>query len=357
MSRRLVIPGPGRAELVDAPDPELADGQVRIGTGYTGLSAGTELSWFKGTNPFLGRAYDPELGLFADGEPASPYPVTRVGYMETGTVTESRNGAFPVGTRVAAAYGHATGHVADPTADHLVALPADLEPVLGVYVAHMGPICANGVLHAAADAGADRLSGGVEGRRVLVTGAGVVGLLTGLFALHHGAAEVVVVDATETRLKVAESLGMVPMVDGPDAPREVKRRWRHGPRDHGADVAFQCRGQVGSLATALSCLRPQATVVDLAFYQGGADALRLGEEFHHSGLGVRCAQVGRVPRGLAHTWSRARLSAETVHLLRAHGRAVREHLVTDVLPLDEAPAVLADLAARRRHTLGTVFAV
>jgi threonine dehydrogenase-like Zn-dependent dehydrogenase len=146
-------------------------------------------------------------------------------------------------------------------------------------------------------------------------------------------------------------------VDGPDVPREVKRRWRHGPRDHGADVAFQCRGQVASLATALACLRPQGTVVDLAFYQGGADAVRLGEEFHHNGLGVRCAQIGRVPRGLAHTWSRARLSAETVDLLCAHGTAVREHLVTDVLPLAEAPALLADLAARRRHTLGTVFAV
>ena len=26
--------------------------------------------------------------------------------------------------------------------------------------------------------------------------------------------------------------------------------------------------------------------------------LRLGEEFHHNGLSIRCAQIGRVPRGL-----------------------------------------------------------
>ena len=50
------------------------------------------------------------------------------------------------------AYGHRTGYAADPLRDRFVALPADLDPLLGIYVAHMGPICANGLLHAAADA-------------------------------------------------------------------------------------------------------------------------------------------------------------------------------------------------------------
>jgi threonine dehydrogenase-like Zn-dependent dehydrogenase len=138
-------------------------------------------------------------------------------------------------------------------------------------------------------------------------------------------------------------------------PTVLKRRWRHSRADHGADVAFQCRGQPAALALALAAVRPQATVVDLAFYQGGADAVRLGEEFHHNGLSLRCAQIARVPRGQGHGWDRARLSAETIDLLRAHGRAVADHLVTDRLPLAEAPALLADLAARRRHVLQAVF--
>ena len=357
VTRRLVVPEPGRAEFVDEPEVELADGQVRIATSYTGLSAGTELSFLKGTNPFLDRAFDPELKLFRDGPAADGYPVTRVGYMETGTIAESRSAGFPVGTRVAAPYGHATGYVADPATEHVVPVPEDLDPVLGVYVAHMGPICANGVLHAAADAvgGPVRsLSDGVAGRQVLVVGAGVVGLLTGLFARHHGAAEVVVVDPTPQRRAVAEALGLTALPTE-DAARTLKRRWRHGPGEHGADVAFQCRGQDAALHLALSAVRPQATVVDLAFYQGGAGAVRLGEEFHHNGLSLRCAQISRVPRGQAHLWDRARLSAETVTLLRAHGAAVREHLVTDLVPLADAPTVLADLAARRRTTLQTVF--
>jgi hypothetical protein len=45
-----------------------------------------------------------------------------------------------------------------------------------------------------------------------------------------------------------------------------------------------------------------------------------------------------------------------VELVEAHGPGIREHLVTDVVPLAQAPALLADLAARRRHVIQAVFA-
>jgi threonine dehydrogenase-like Zn-dependent dehydrogenase len=360
MPRRLVVIEPGRAELVDVPRRQLAVGGVRLRTRYTGLSAGTELTWFKGTNPYLSARWDAEVGLFRGGQPGQGYPVERLGYMEVGEVVETRSAAYPEGRMVAAAYGHASEHVLDPLADHAVALPDDLDPLLGIYVAHMGPICANGLLHAAAETAAPdgrlELGAGVRGRVVLVTGAGVVGLLTALFAAEHGAAEVAVADVDQRRLAVAERLGFVPLDQNEtDVAAAVKERWRHGPRDHGADVAFQCRGRPASLAAALRSLRPQASVIDLAFYQDGADEVRLGEEFHHNGLALRCAQVGRVPRGLGGWWDRRRLSLETVALLASRGADVRACLVTDVLPLDAAPNLLADLAARRRHVLQAVF--
>ena len=63
-----------------------------------------------------------------------------------------------------------------------------------------------------------------------------------------------------------------------------------------------------------------------------------------------------MPRGTAHLWDRRRLAAETIDLLRASGPAMREHLVTDLVPLDDAPALFTDLASRRRHVLQAVFA-
>jgi len=358
--RRLIVTKPEYAELVELPSQPLADGQVRLRTLHTGLSAGTELTWFKGTNPYLAARWDAEVGLFRAGQPGQEYPVERLGYMEVGQVVETRSAAYPEGSVVAAAYGHATEHVLDPRTEHAVALPADLDPLLGIYVAHMGPICANGLLHAAAEAagagGALELGDGVRGRLVLVTGSGVVGLLTALFAAEHGAAEVAVADADQRRLAVAERLGFTTFDDsGTDVAAVLKDRWRHGPGDHGADVAFQCRGRPSSLATALRSLRPQGTVVDLAFYQDGAADVRLGEEFHHNGLALRSAQIGRVPRGLVGWWDRLRLSLETVALLGRRGADIRPCLVTDVIPLDDAPALLADLAARRRHVLQAVF--
>ncbi len=370
--RVLVVEAPGRAAVCTEPAAtELAEGTFRAETIYSGLSTGTELSFLRGTNPFLTARWDGELGLFEPGRPGVGYPVRKLGYMEVAEVTASRAPGVEEGATVAMTYGHRSACVGNPLTDRVVRLPADLDPLLGIYVAHMGPICANGLLHAAAEMhGGDvrALGDGVRGRRVVVVGAGVVGLLTALFARHHGAAEVVVAEPATHRAAVATALGFDVLDLGSgesaedhaedpagDAAVELKSRWRNGAGDHGADLVFQCRGRAASLATALRLLRPQGAVIDLAFYPGGADAVRLGEEFHHNGLTVRCAQIGRVPRGTAHLWDRERLSHETIDLLRTEGAAVVTHLVTDLVPIEEAPALLADISDRRREVVQAVF--
>src|SRR4051812_21518046 len=86
--RVVVVPGPGRVALVEEPAAELRDGMFRVATLYTGVSAGTELSYVKGTNPALDARWDPALGLFRPGTPVDPYPVKRLGYMEVARVVE-----------------------------------------------------------------------------------------------------------------------------------------------------------------------------------------------------------------------------------------------------------------------------
>jgi threonine dehydrogenase-like Zn-dependent dehydrogenase len=194
--RNLVVPAPGRIEIVEEELPEVPDGGLLLETVATGLSAGTELAFVKGNHPGLHSRHDTELGLFRPGAPEQAYPVRRLGYMEVARVADSRTPAFRAGDVLATAYGHATAHVADPITEHLVPLPGELDPLLGVFVAHFGPICANGLLHAAHDAGPVRgLGDGVSGRLVLVTGAGPIGLVTALVARALGAREVAVADA------------------------------------------------------------------------------------------------------------------------------------------------------------------
>jgi threonine dehydrogenase-like Zn-dependent dehydrogenase len=335
----------------DLPSPgPLPEGHFDVRTRYSGISTGTELGILKGTNPMLRRRWDSDFGLFGpDQAVAEP----RLGYMQAGKVADSRAPAVPVGSTVAMTYGHRGAYRADPSADRFVFVPPDLDPLLGIFVAHMGPICANGLLHAAAEhhTKVDSLARGVRGRRIAITGCGVVALLTALFVRRHGAESVVLVDSAPARRAVAENLGF-DTLDQADAAVILKTRWRHGPGDRGADVVFQCRGVSASLALALRLLRPQGTVIDLAFYQEGAPELRLGEEFHHNGLSIRCAQIGRVPQGSG--WDRARLSAETISLLHEEGPVIAKHLITDVVPAREAPQLFDDLLHRRRTIMQAV---
>lgn len=365
--RTLGVAAPGRPAFFSYVEQPPDEGQFRVDTVYTGLSAGTELTFVKGTNPYLHASWDAERGAFVDGEPSRSYPVESMGYMEVGRVTETWTPQVAIGEMVGLNYGHRSGHVIDPKRNVITVLPPELDPMLGIYVAQMGPICANGLLHssaelagaAPADPEAVQLRDGVRGQRVLVTGGGVVGLLTGLFARVYGAAEVALADPDPQRLAAAEGLGLLPVAD--DGASAVERwctsRWRSGAGDSGADLVFQCRGRASALATALRSVRPQGSVIDLAFYEGGAPELRLGEEFHHKGLTIRCAQINRVPRGLASVWDRRRLCDETMGLLAGHGEQVRQHLVTDVVPFDEGATFMTELAERRRSSIQAVFAL
>ncbi|KQS76635.1 glycosyl transferase family 1 [Rhizobium sp. Leaf384] len=357
--RSLGIEGPGRAYVFEYEEGPPADGQVRLETLYTGLSAGTELTFLKNTNPYFRSRFDAGRGVFIENEPDLHYPVPFLGYMEVARVSESRTGGYAEGDVIATTYAHKTGHTADPYHDVLVPMPAEVDPLLGVFVAQMGPIAANGILHADAEAMGTQvaaLGAGVAGRPVLVIGAGTVGLMTALFARKLGASDVVITDPSDFRRAKAEAMGLTAMTED-QAWQHAKARWHDGGLGRGADLVFQTRAHSGSLQTALKALRPQGTVIDLAFYQGGADALRLGEEFHHNGLNIRCAQINRVPRGLSAIWNRQRLARETVDLLRHDGATIREHMVTHVVPFEDGPAFLQDLVKHRPDFLQVVFKV
>lgn len=355
--RSLGVDHPGQAYFSGYDEGPPSEGQVRLDLLYTGFSAGTELTFVKNTNPYLHSRWDEGRGVFVPGEPSARYPVPFLGYMECAQVSDSRAAEIANGEIVGMTFGHKTGHTADPSQELMVALPAGMDPILGIYVAQMGPIAANGILHADAELLGPNVVGlgdGLRGRPVLVIGAGVVGMLTGLFAQASGASEVVIADPSPFRRLRAECLGLTAMTED-QAWNHAKARWHHGGADRGADAVFQTRADASSLHAAMRALRPQGTVIDLAFYQGGADRLRLGEEFHHNGLAIRCAQINRVPRGLALQWDRRRLANETVKLLSARGADIRAQLITHIVPYDDAPAFIAQLVGERPDFLQIVF--
>ena len=194
----------------------------------------------------------------------------------------------------------------------------------------------------------------MRGRRVVVWGGGTVGLFTALFARAAGADGIIVAEPSAFRRDVARRLGITALDE--DAALAEAKSWGQ-PGHRGADIVFQTRARSDSLHLALRALRPQGSVIDLAFYQGGMDGLRLGEEFHHNGLRLICAQIGRVPHGYETTWTRVRLSQETLGLLAAQGPAIRDAMITHVVAFDNAPAFLGHLIHDRPEFLQIVFAL
>ena len=353
--RSLGIEREGEAGWVEYSEGPAGEGEVRMDLAFTGFSAGTELTFLKATNPYLHSRWDEASGVFVAGEPSARLPVPFLGYMEVARVIDARAPGFAKGDFVATTFGHKSGHTANPSHDLMLKLPPELDPILGVLVAQMGPICANGILHADAEAfgtAVPRLGAGIAGRPVVVWGGGTVGLLTALFARRVGA-EVLVAEPSSWRREIAGRLGLEALPEE-DAWRHAKAYWR-GPSGRGAEFVLQTRARSESLQLALRALRPQGTVIDLAFYQGGMEGTRLGEEFHHNGLAIRCAQINRVPRQLAAAWDRRRLAKETLALLAVDGEAIRRHLITHVVPFEEGAEFLRHLVRDRPEFLQIVF--
>ena len=357
--RHLGFGAPQRVEWFEYEEDAPPPGCFRLRTLFCGLSTGTELTHFSGSSPYLHSHWDDELKLFRDDGPHEQYPFPFSGYMQVGRVESSRYDGVRDGEIIAMSYGHKSGHTVCARDELFYPLPGSIEPMLGIYVAQMGPICANGILHADAElygAQAQSFGAGVRDKRVLVCGTGVIGLMTALMCREAGAAEVAVAGRNAWKLDVAQKLGLTPINSTQvDVGEWAKAQWHDGAGTRGADVAFQCTGAPEMLGQALRALQPQAAVIDLGFYQGGAESVQFGREFHHNGLKHICAQISRVPRALQNTWNWRRLSLQTIEFLRAAGEQVREHLITHVLPFEQAQQAFDLLAHDGKETLQVVL--
>ncbi|WP_314172368.1 zinc-dependent alcohol dehydrogenase [Streptomyces winkii] len=346
MERVVQFTGPRRVEVAEYERAPLPPGHVRLRTLYSGISAGTELTAYRGTNPYLTRTWDPEARLFRDGAPGVEYPVTGWGYSEVGEVAEispeSRDlpGMPAVGDLAWGIWGHRSEGVVpgERLAGH--ALPAGLEPLAGAF-ARVGAIAYNAVLGAGMHLGED----------VAVFGQGVIGLLATRLARLSGA-RVIAVDALASRLPVARRYGAELTLDARED--EVAERIRESTQGRGADAAIEISGAYPALHEALRSVAVGGRVVASGFYQGDGTGLRLGDEFHHNRAQLICSQIGGVPQELAGRWSVERLQRTFLRLVAEEQVDVKS-LVSHVVPVAEAVGAYSLLDERPSEALQMVL--
>ncbi|TDD11721.1 zinc-binding alcohol dehydrogenase [Nonomuraea deserti] len=313
---------PGTVDVVEVEDPSPGPGEILLETAYSGISAGTELTAYRGTNPYLASEWDPARKLFVPGGATKTYPIDAWGYEEVGRVAAvgSAGDEDLVGKLVWGSWGHQSKAVR-PVGYARERLLPGVEPMLGVF-GRIGAIAFNAILDADIHLG----------ESVVVFGAGVPGQIVAQLARLNGA-RVTVVDPVAARRALAERLGADETLD--PTSDDVAAAVRAATDNRGADVVIEMSGAYQALQEAVRTVGYNSRVVASGFFQGPATPLKLGEEFHHNRVAIICSQISGVAAHLQHRWNDLRMS-RTVLSLAHDGKLALDDLVTHVFPAKRA---------------------
>jgi 2-desacetyl-2-hydroxyethyl bacteriochlorophyllide A dehydrogenase len=266
--RAIEFHGEERLELVERPDPTPGEGELLIAPTAVGI-CGTDVEIFDGSLAYF------RMGL-------ARYPIVP-GHEWTGEVVDVGPGVtgFSAGDRVVGEVAIGCGVCERCVAGrrHLCARRTE------TGIVHMDGAMASRMVFPAAFAHRVELApraaalveptsvalhavrrGRVAGQRVLVVGAGPIGLLAAQCARAEGAASVAIADTRADRLTLAAALGFPPLdgIAGPaleasDDPRPLQAV----PDLDLIDVVILCAGGPAAVAAAFSAVRPGGTVVGL----------------------------------------------------------------------------------------------
>lgn len=333
---------PHRVDVVEEDVGEPGPGQVLVRTRYSGISTGTELTAYRGTNPYLSRHWDAGRRLFSDTGATFDYPIAGWGYQEVGEVV--RAGAavdgLLAGDMVWGVWGHRSEAVVDAGRLDGHVLPPGVDPLAGVF-ARLGAIAFNAVLDA----------GPLLGSHVVVFGQGVLGLLTTRLAVLAGAT-VIAVETMAGRRDLATAAGAGHVLD--PAAGAVAERVYELTGGRGADVSIEISGSYVALHEAIRASGQGGRVVASGFYQGPATQLRLGEEFHHNRVQLVASQISGVRPELAGRWHVDRLQRAFMELV-IEGRLELRDLVTHLVDACEVAKIFQLLDERPHEVLQAVL--
>ena len=318
--------GPGEVDIAEYADRPLGPSDVRVRTLYSGISAGTELTAYRGSNPYLNKRWVQGRRLFVEDTVTFEYPFDALGAEEVGEVCEVGDEVTKVGVGdlTWGSWGHRSYTVRSEDAVARRPLPFGVDPIYGVF-ARIGAVALNAMLDADIHIG----------EYVAVFGQGVPGLIAGQLARLNGGT-VIAVDGIPKRLKLAEELGAHHVIDFTQTKPAEQIKALTGNR--GADVSIEITGSYRALNEAIRSTAYNSKVVASGFFQGDGVGLFLGEEFHHNRINIVCSQISGVSPMLKHRWDSLRL-VTTFMTLVADGRLDLKPLITHTVPFEQAASL------------------
>jgi threonine dehydrogenase-like Zn-dependent dehydrogenase len=339
----LVLTAPRELEFEPIEDRALDTDEVRVRTLFSGISAGTELTQYRGTSPFLDKRFDETRRLFvADEGPSWPFPVRTLGYEEVGEVIELGTDVqgIRLGDLVFGTWNHRSHAIIPADYARNRAMPTGADPRIGIF-SHIGAVALNGVHDSQLRIG----------DTVAVFGLGVAGQIVAQAARASGAT-VIGIDPDQERREMARKLGAHHVLDPQVVP--VAEAIKDMTSGRGADACIEVSGAASALSEAIRSVAYSARVVAMGFFQDEVAGLRLGEEFHHNRVQLVCSQISGVAPEASYRWSKPRLWRTAVEL-QHRGLLSLIPLITHTVPFAKAPDLFTRLDRGERGLLQAVL--
>jgi 2-desacetyl-2-hydroxyethyl bacteriochlorophyllide A dehydrogenase len=256
-NRRVVVNSIDDITIEHTPLPEAGPGEVLIRSTVVGI-CGSDMHAAHGRHPFVSLPMRPGhevVGVVTrTGDDVDPALVGRRVVVEPnlacGTCSQCAQGRYNICATLDVFGCQTPGGMTDYfviAADRVVALPDDLEDQ---WAALIEP--------AATPVHAVRRAGDLRGRKVLVIGAGPIGLFVLLAARAAGAERVVVSDVLENKEALAKRLGAHATFNS-GAVDAVERAT--AALDGKADVVFDCVARESTVRLAISVLEKGALLM------------------------------------------------------------------------------------------------
>lgn len=316
--RSLYFDAPETVEVRTDSLSEPGADELLVETVASGISPGSELLVYRGEFPD-GMAVDESIDALSG---TFEYPL-RYGYAAVGEVVDAGGDVAEewLGRRVFAFVPHADRFTA--TADAVVPVDDDVT----VEEATLLPSVETAT-NLALD-GRPRV-----GERVVVFGAGLVGLCTTHVLSSFPLDDLVVVEPRATRRELARTLGANRAVDPDEFDGAVG-----DDGTPGADLVYELSGQPSTLDAAIDAVGYDGRVVVGSWYGSKRAMVDLGGSFHRDRISVESSQVSTIAPELQGRWDRSRRFDVAFDHLRA--------LDTDVLLTETVPFADAADAYRR----------
>jgi len=318
-NRAVYFDSPRRVSVREEELADLAPGRVLVRTTVSGISAGTELLFYRGEAP-ADLPVDETIPSLA-GE--LKYPL-KYGYCAVGRVIEVGEEVSPdwKGRGVLALNPHESHFSISP--EELTILPEEMPPEDAVFLPNM-------------DTAVNLLLDGEAtiGEKVLVFGQGVVGLLITANLARIPLTRLITLDSYALRREKSRALGADESLDPgtPDLQKRLRGLFGASNVNDGADLVFELSGNPQALDQAIAACGFGGRVVIGSWYGQKKVELNLGGRFHRSRIRLVSSQVSTIDPRWTGRWDKNRRMQAALRMIEEMRPS---SLITHRFPVDRA---------------------